>query len=138
MNLAKRFLAFFLSLVIFISSGGVVLAVHYCSKKTTKEVSFFQHNSCCSKKSSVCKKNIPDEFLKKKCCELKISYHKVDVSSLFYKLQQLNIESKAVDNFSETKVAKEPAFLSSTFCNKAPPFYTGGKTFLYFSQLLLI
>ena len=138
MSLTKRTIAFILSLVVFISSGGVVLAVHCCSKNPDKQVSFFKNNSCCNKKSSVCNsKNIKDG-LKSKCCDSKISYHKVDIASISSEIHNIDFQNSIIQVLELREDFVPVAQFNFNFSNKAPPFYRGGKTFLSISQLFLI
>jgi len=138
MSATKRLLVFFLAFVVFISSGGVVLAVHYCSMKASKEISLFQHNSCCSDTPKTCEKNNAEKVQAKKCCDLKVTYHKVDMSTIISAIDHLDILVPALDDLSFNFCANKTAFVQSILSNKAPPFFSGGKTFLILSQLFLI
>lgn len=138
MALKNRIIAFILALVVFISSGGVVLAVHYCSKKTNKEVSLYNDHSCCSQKSKSCDSKNKDHLFKNKCCDLKVTYHKIDISSIFSEIQPLILTCNLFSDFNFQSYLFPSAFYFCQLTNKAPPFYTGGKSFLHISQLLLI
>ncbi len=138
MKKAKRFLALVLSLVILISSGGIVLAVHYCSSKADASVTLFVAKSCCSQKDVPCDGSKSQHSFKNNCCELKISYHKVDVSSVVSAGHHFEAPVCMSDFVKVQDPSILPALLFGSLLNKAPPFYTGGKTFLYFIRNLLI
>ena len=138
MSLSKRIFAFLLAMVIFISSGGVVLAVHYCSKKSNKEISLFSNNSCCSKKSSHCDKKNSTSSLKKKCCDLKVSYHKVDISSTISDSYHFDLHELVIENFRTELRFFLSSLPTGEISNKAPPFFRGGISFLHISNALLI
>ncbi len=114
------------------------MAVHYCSMKASKEISLFQDNSCCSDKEKICEKNSTEKVQTKKCCDLKVTYHKVDISTIFSGIDHSDIQVPALDYFSFNLDAIKTAFFNSILSNKAPPFFSGGKTFLILSQLFLI
>lgn len=137
MNLAKRILAFSLSLVIFVSSGGVVLAVHYCSKNTTKDVSFFSNKTCCKKNFS-CERAPSPKLIKKKCCDLKVTLHKVDISTFLSEKQQIDLPGSSFDLLLDPAMHTKFVVESFVLSNKAPPFFIGGKSFLNISQQYLI
>lgn len=137
MTAFKRILAIVLATVVFVSSGGVVLAVHICSKNSSKEVSFFSNETCCSKKTS-CSNSDFQKILKKNCCNLKITYHKVDISSINSEVAPLPIHVIDVSHFNFENAFVQQVILKSVLTNKAPPFFTGGKSFLAISENYLI
>ena len=137
MAIFKRFLAVVLAVVVFISSGGVVLAVHICSKNSNKEVSLFSNKTCCSKVSHCANGELPQK-IKKNCCDLKITYHKVDISSIHSELTNFPLQSLAIAPIIFENEFVQKVFLKSVLTNKAPPFFTGGKSFLSISQNYLI
>ena len=138
-NLLRNSLAVLLSAIILVSSTGVVLAAHSCFSKHGTEVSLFVHKGCCSTEKSTCHSIHSEESaFKRECCQLKISYHKVDVSSPVVKnfsLPDLTLFSTPLFNFSSEKFDDRSS--SCTF-NKAPPLLTGGLSFLYSTHLLKI
>jgi hypothetical protein len=138
MSSAKRFIALCLALVVFISSGGVVMAVHYCSKQANKEVTLFKNNTCCSKNSSACESFPASKSLKKKCCDLKVTYHKIDISTVFSEKVTPDVQALIVIDFLNNFSFFAPPVYNSSLANKAPPFFTGGRTFLSISQQFLI
>ncbi len=137
MTVFKRILAIVLATVVFVSSGGVVLAVHICSKNSSKEVSLFSNQTCCSKKAPCSNSDAPKNF-KKNCCNLKITYHKVDISSINSEVIPLPVHVINVDAFNFENAFVQQVILKSVLTNKAPPFFTGGKSFLAISENYLI
>jgi hypothetical protein len=82
-KLLKNFLAFFLSAAILVASSGVVIASHICLSSQKSDVSLFEHHGCCSEAGSDCKPVPPASGqLKKNCCQLSISYFKIDIPSV--------------------------------------------------------
>ena len=137
MVVLKRFLAVALAVVVFISSGGVVLAVHICSKNSNKEVSLFSNKTCCSKLTPCATGEVP-KTIKKNCCNLKITYHKVDISSIHSELSNFLVQAITIVPINFENEFVQEVFLKSVLTNKAPPFFIGGKTFLSISQNYLI
>ena len=117
----QKLISVFLGLIILVSSTGVVLASHSCFSKPGTDVSLFSHKGCCSKGKMNCHADPQKETsFSKKCCQLKITFHKVDVSSILLKsnlvqadclpLAFSTIDFSFTNNFSETRLL-----------NKAPP-----------------
>lgn len=78
----RNSLAVILSAIMLVSSTGVVLGAHSCFSKHGTEVSLFVHKGCCSAEKSTChSKHSEESAFTMECCQLKITYHKVDVSS---------------------------------------------------------
>lgn len=136
MNSIRRFLAFFLTLTILVSSTGVVLAVHTCFISSKKQISLFQNKSCCSSHSKNCHSK-PASSLKAKCCELSISYHKLDVVSNTIKYQHLDSDT-GLPLVLFSALTKPQHSFTKIYLNKAPPESRGGIEFLYSIGSLLI
>ena len=133
----KKIVAVILGVVILISSNGLVLASHSCFSKSETDVSLFSHKGCCSNKKKNCH-SLPSQenTYTKKCCELRISFHQVDISSFLEKVNshQLNCIPRniAIHKFSISKSSTATLFLS-----KAPP-KPGGRILLTNISLLQI
>jgi hypothetical protein len=120
------------------ASTGVVIASHICFKKGKSNVSFFENESCCSKHENSCSE-VP--VVKKKCCQLSISYHKLEVNSL------TKPSSKVTGVFFIIPSSIILISDSVSLLNVAPPsakysdplrLLPGSKNFLYSIRLLLI
>jgi len=133
---AKHILAFFLAFTILISSSGVVLAMHTCLSSSKKQVSLFEHRGCCSKSNKGCHKS-PSTGLKAKCCELSISYHKIDLNASVLKYDFSLTADLISEPFSKAAIFSDNAVFS-VVSNKAPPQLRGGTDFLYGIHRLLI
>jgi len=134
----RSLISVLLAISVLISSTGVVIASHVCLKKGQADVSFFQSKSCCSKYHKSCE---PVPVVKKKCCQLSVSYHKLQVNSVVK-------ESSTSPGIS---IPVLDAVVSSQSCSAFPStfLYTndppgnlrqlpGSKTFLHSIHLLLI
>lgn len=77
-----KFISFFLIGATIFASTGVVIASHVCSTLKKSDVSLFENKGCCGKNGKHCS-SIPSQqkSIKKNCCQLSISYHKLNVSS---------------------------------------------------------
>ena len=117
----NKALAIFLGVIVLISSSGVVLASHQCFSKPETDVSLFSHNGCCSKKKKKCHAlPVCEKAFAKKCCQLTITFHKIDVSSIDHKVNILSLTSFALPvPFNREVNAK--GVRQSCFLNKAPP-----------------
>jgi len=129
MSVTKRLIAFLLAFVVFISSGGVVMAVHYCSMKSSKEISIFNQKSCCTDKAKTCENNRATELRNKKCCDLTVTYHKIDISTIFSVIEHVDLQVPAFDYFSFNLNPAKTSFFDNILSNKAPPYFSGGKHF---------
>ncbi len=134
----KKLITFLLIPTILISSGGVVLAVHYCSSLSDKSVSLFEEGTCCSGDSKSCGKENSLESFENNCCDVKLTYHKVDVTSFIseHHFTDYLFYSNNLNPKFDSAIISEDVFYTTS--NKAPPFFIGGKTFLYISLRLLI
>ena len=132
----KHILAFFLAFTILISSSGVVVAMHTCLSSSKKQVSLFEHRGCCSKSNKGCHKS-PSTGLKVKCCELSISYHKIDLNASVLKYDFSLTADLISEPFSKAEIFSDNAVFS-VVSNKAPPQLRGGTDFLYGIHRLLI
>lgn len=82
MRVFRSGFAIFMALGILVSSSGLVLAAHTCLTSSKTEVSLFKHHGCCAKQKKSCHE-ITTKETTGKCCNLKVSLHKIDVSSTF-------------------------------------------------------
>jgi hypothetical protein len=134
----KNILSIFLSLVVLVSSNGIVVAAHNCFSQHKTEVSLFS-KKCCSKEKEQChSKPAMEDTFAKKCCELKITYHKVDVKAPLVKnasIQHLNLFSNPI-SFSSPSFFSDNISISSF--NKAPPCIRSGVALLHSIGLLQI
>ena len=78
--MSKNITAFLLAVLILVSGSGVVFSQHRCSYDGATEVTLFERTKgCCSTGSAIpCNNN---EGLKSNCCQLKITYNKVQIVS---------------------------------------------------------
>ena len=121
----KKFISLLLGVIITISSGGVVVASHSCLKKPGTEVSLFQHKGCCSKGKKNCHSaSSPGQAFTKKCCQLTVSFHKVDVSSLPVKKNFIHADV-FIRNFAVQNTIALQNYSAKLFQNKAPPKLAG-------------
>ncbi|MBP6401104.1 MAG: hypothetical protein KA492_01155 [Bacteroidia bacterium] len=132
----RTFFSFILAFSILISSSGVVLAVHTCFSSSKTQISLFHPKGCCSKPSKSCHK-LPASGFKSKCCELKISYHRIEVNAdAVHHAFPVTIAEIDLPLFSSA-VSPVVSIPSNTF-NKAPPEILTGTSFLYSIHRLLI
>jgi len=75
----KIFLSIVLAASVLFASTGVVIASHICLKKNKSDISLFESKSCCKSHNKSCS---PVPVIKKKCCQLSVSYHKLEVNSV--------------------------------------------------------
>lgn len=137
MQKLRKVFSVVLTLSILLSSSGVVLAVHTCFSKFHRNVSLFQDgSSCCSKQKTNCHKT-PDEAVSKACCELKFSYHKVDISSLIQNQQEQIVPPLVAEVFF-IDLIPEKTVLSLFINSKSPPEINYGRFLLNKEQRLLI
>jgi hypothetical protein len=135
---SKNILSVFLSLVVLVTSNGIVVAAHNCFSQHKTEVSLFS-KKCCQKEKEQChSKPAMENTFAKKCCELKITYHKADVKTLLIKnasIQHLNL-------FSNPILFSSFSFFSDNISifafNKAPPYIHSGVALLHSISLLQI
>lgn len=133
----NKIVAIILGVVILISSNGLVLASHSCFSKSETDVSLFSHKGCCSNKMKNCH-SLPaqENAFTKKCCELRISFHQVDVSSFMEKVNSHQLDcfprNLAIHKFFVSKGYNETLFPA-----KAPP-NPGGRILLTNISLLQI
>lgn len=134
----KSFISLLLAASVLISSTGVVIASHVCLKKGQADVSFFQSKSCCSKHHSSCS---PVPVVKKKCCQLSVSYHKLELNSIVKVASASHGISIPVLDAVVTPQTSS-AFLNTFQLTDDPPGnlkqIPGSKTFLHSIHLLLI
>lgn len=135
----KNSVAVFLSVIILVSSTGVVLAAHNCFSKAETEVSLFRHKGCCSNEKKDChSKPQKENSFTKKCCQLKITYHKIDVSSPLVKFSSVSdLKLLPVKQISFSPIIFSTD-ISSCFLNKAPPFIRAGVSLLHSIHTLQI
>ncbi len=126
----KNIVSIFLSLVVLVSSNGIVVASHNCFSQHKTEVSLFE-KKCCSKGKEQChSKPVTENAFAKKCCDLKITYHKIDVKTPLAKtisIQQLNLFPAEL-LFSSVLLFSQN--ISASFFNKAPPLIHSGVSLL--------
>ena len=139
MRISKIIISLFLSLSIFISSSGVVLASHICLLRPVTKVSLFSANSCCKKSSSSChSKHSTESTFEKRCCLMKISFHQVNVSAIVK--SHISLVKSFLANIAGVLtsgihfVAK--AFHTLVF--RGPPVFLTGVGLLHFIHSLLI
>ncbi len=126
----KNIVSIFLSLVVLVSSNGIVVAAHNCFSEHKTEVSL-STIKCCSKEKETChSKPAAENAFTKKCCDLKITYHKVNVNTPLAKtisIQQLNLFSTEL-LFSSVLIFFQN--ISASVFNKAPPRIHSGVSLL--------
>ncbi len=132
-----RIFSIVMALLVFISTGGVTLAIHYCYKENSKDVSLTNESSCCSEDSGCGtenKSNSDDDD----CCDLFVSYHKLTILTTLLDGNDSDFipVSFIEDRSFNTSLPAESPVVS--LISKPPPFFTGGKTFLPISQQFLI
>ena len=133
----KNIVAFFLGVIILLSSNGIVLATHSCFSRPGTQVSLFSHKGCCSKGKKDCHR-IPagENTFTKKCCQLKISFHKVDVSSFLSKANLIHVDAIA-QHFSISDFPFSKNYTELLFINKSPPKPAGRALLCHISLLLI-
>src|SRR5689334_17612565 len=101
----QKFLAFFLALIVLISSNGIVVAAHNCFSSHKSKVFLSAPSTCCHKEKQSChSKPVDQTSFVKKCCEVKITYHKIDVKTPITKnpqVQQPGIHSPVPFSFAD-------------------------------------
>jgi hypothetical protein len=137
-KLLKNFLSFFLAAAIIFASTGIVIASHVCSASKKADVSLFKSNGCCSKKGKHCA-SFPaaNTALKKNCCQLSVTFHKLDVTSLqkTFSAAHGNMVATARILFNYFPPVSAPQVI---FSSHGPDLKYGGKDFLFRIHLLLI
>jgi hypothetical protein len=138
----KRFRNIFsviLSVIVLVSSNGIVLASHSCISKHETEVSVFRISGCCSKDKTNCHSRLSGEIvMTKKCCQLNLTFHRVDVSSPVYKIQPVRsfkMYAKELVGFPVSVFFSEEAPFSFI---KITPVIQSGSSFLHSIRLLRI
>jgi hypothetical protein len=127
----RNILSVFLSLVVFVSSNGVVVAAHNCFSNHKAEVSLFE-GKCCSREKEKChSKPVIEHTFTKKCCELKVSYHKVDVKTPVFKSISIQSQNLFSHELLFSAVSSFSGCSFSTDFNKAPPFISSGVSLLH-------
>ncbi|CAN5584408.1 hypothetical protein BH11BAC1_BH11BAC1_29170 [soil metagenome] len=77
-----HFLSFLLSASVLFASTGIVIASHVCHESQQSDVTFFERQGCCSDMLENCGAfPAPSNQIKGNCCELTITYHKLEVFS---------------------------------------------------------
>src|SRR4051812_30656752 len=76
----NKALSVFLALVILIATAGAVVTTHVCTFSKKATVSLYQHRGCCSEDGQR-KSTSNDTAIDKKCCNVTVSYYKVEVPS---------------------------------------------------------
>src|SRR5690349_8314534 len=127
----KIVLSCLLAASVLFASTGVVIASHVCLKKNKSDISFFESKSCCSKHDKSCSK-VP--VLKSKCCQLSISYHKLEVKSAVKSSSSLeNISISVTD--AEIAYPEFSSFEKPLSSSDHPPanlrLLPGSKSFLH-------
>ncbi|MEO8085290.1 MAG: hypothetical protein ABI763_00635 [Bacteroidota bacterium] len=81
-KLFTHFLSFILAASVLFASTGVVIASHICHESKKADITLFEGHGCCTDLEGSCKSfPAPQGQLKNNCCELTISYHKLEVFS---------------------------------------------------------
>jgi|GEM_PF-5224775 len=137
-RLLKNILSFILVGAILFASTGVVIASHVCSETKKADVSMFERKGCCSKPMKGCS-SFPSasDHLKNNCCQLSITYHKLNISSL----QKTTVASIGFFLPFKELVFQTTASTSGLSCVpefRKPPVQKTGKDFLIQINLLLI
>ncbi len=133
----SKIVSVFLGAIILISSNGIVLASHNCFSKPGTEVSLFEHKGCCSKGKKNCHAiPVKETAFTKKCCQLTISFHQADVSSLLVKTSLIHVDY-FTQNFSIPNLLFSKNYSETLFFKKTPP-KPAGRTLLSNISILLI
>jgi hypothetical protein len=117
-----------MTVVILITSNGLVLASHTCLKKSDTTVSLFKSKSCCGKTKKSCESS-EQNSLKSNCCVSSVSYHKVSVNSLPLVKQviEMHLFTALVADFLTTPVS---VAASASVIAKPPLLHSGGSDLL--------
>jgi hypothetical protein len=135
----KKSVAILVSVIVLISSNGLELAAHNCFSQHGTEVSLFKHTGCCSKEEKNCHSNpVKDKSFEKKCCELKITYHKVDVSSPSVRTPEVPYSNLFFSDLLFSSSFNSLNYFSSQPFNKPPPLICSGFSLLLSIQKLTI
>lgn len=78
-KVARKYFVIALVVVVFFSTNGIALSLHYCLANSSKSVSIFISNSCC-KKGKKCSGDSGDTNKLKTapCCNSTITFYKLD------------------------------------------------------------
>lgn len=136
------FLSFLLAASVLFASTGVVIASHICHESKKADITLFESHGCCSDLASKCE-SLPASQgqLKKNCCELNISYHKLELLTLgkislkqgltYLPVEQIQFQNTiAQSNETFSIIPENPSGVQ-----KLKP---GTKNFLYSVHTLLI
>jgi len=133
----KNIITLLLASAVLFASTGVVIASHICTSSKKSDVAFFENKGCCSKDSKPCTSfpTAPNS-LKGNCCQLNISYHKIDVSSVQKTFSPVTIYYFPVKDIIALPLPGQTFFPAPA--NQNPDYRTGGKPFLFSIHSLLI
>jgi hypothetical protein len=134
---SKNIFSIVLAFLVFISSNGIVLSAHRCLSNQKTEISFF-HKKCCGKENKSCHSSPSGNSLSKKCCELKITYHKVDVKTPLVKNVPVFNPYLFSNAFPLSSSDFSDHYTSGLEFNKEPPVTLRGISFLYSVHTLRI
>jgi len=134
----KKRIALLLSVIVLVSSNGIVVSAHSCFSSHSTEVSFFNQDNCCSKEKKKChSKPVDENTIRKSCCNIVVTFHRLDISSQVVKTTALNF----TDSFSSVLFSGSlPALRNfcSLFESKAPPLIRAGVSLLHSIHTLKI
>ena len=127
---SKNIISVFLALIVFVSSNGIVVAAHNCFSGHKTEVSLFE-KECCTKGKEKChSKPAEENTFTKKCCELKITYHKIDVKTPLAKTSSIGHFNFFPTQLLFSSASLFPGDIFSFVFNKAPPLIHPGNALL--------
>lgn len=98
-----QFVSAFLAILIFISSSGISLSLHYCGNELY-EIAFISKIEPCKKKEKIVRDANLDYFQKPSCCDL--DEFKINTSQ-DYKIADKDVVKAEVFHFSPTYFIKE-------------------------------
>jgi hypothetical protein len=110
-RVSRNIFSVLLSVIVLITSNGIVLAYHTCLKNSNTNVSLFQNKSCCGKTKKSCE-STERKSVKSNCCVSSFSYHKVSVNTVPQGKQFAGADVIAVPVFTLVSL---PAFNSFGF-----------------------
>jgi len=131
-------IALILSVIILVSSNGVVLSAHSCFSSHVTKISLFGHKGCCSGEKKKCDTNPSSEnTFHKSCCSFAVTYHRVDVSSPVVKIGNFSCPSLFPEHIiSFSRISFLRSFVLKN--TQTPPLIAAGTDRLHAISLLKI
>jgi hypothetical protein len=138
-TLLNRYICFWLSLMVLLSSVGLTMSEHICLISGKVMLSYEVKQDPCQKPGkSDCEKATNKPVIKKKCCEFKLDHQKLEAAT-----------AHKLSHYTFSWITPQPAFLpvfptifrslpepALHYADSSPPLY--GKNLLYSLHLLRV